>query len=104
MTWSRLCPINAVPDGEVLPVALDGEPFAVCSIDGKFHVIADRCTHADVPLSQGFFEGCEVECPLHGSRFDIRTGKCLSPPAKQDVAVFATEVRDGHLYIKLPDK
>lgn len=103
MNWTPLCPVSEVPEDDVLSVTLDSQPLAVCIVRGKIHVIADRCTHADVPLSQGFFDGCEIECPVHGSRFDVTTGKCLSPPARHDVAVFATEVRGGHLYIKFPD-
>jgi 3-phenylpropionate/trans-cinnamate dioxygenase ferredoxin subunit len=56
--------------------------------DGELHAISDICSHGQVSLSDGEVEGCTVECWLHGSRFDLRTGKPLSPPAIKPVPVY----------------
>lgn len=103
MAWHRVCRIDEIPSEDVLPLEIDGRPLAVCAAQGGYYVFLDRCTHEDVALSNGFLEGCEIECPLHGSRFDIRTGKCLTPPATDDVRTFTTKVEEGALYAELPD-
>ena len=60
------------------------------------------CSHASVALSEGDYEisdGCTVECWLHGSRFDLRTGKPTGLPATEPVATFPVDVRDGDVYV-----
>ena len=69
-------------DGASLPVAL------VRDEDGDFHAISDICSHGQVSLSDGEVEGCAIECWLHGSTFDLRTGRPLSLPATQPVPVY----------------
>ncbi|WP_341360710.1 non-heme iron oxygenase ferredoxin subunit [Georgenia sp. M64] len=69
-------------DGRSLPVAL------VRDEDGDFHAISDICSHGQVSLSDGEVEGCAIECWLHGSTFDLRTGRPLSLPATQPVPVY----------------
>ena len=61
--------------------------------------IQDLCSHAAVALSEGEVADCTVECWLHGSRFDLRTGKPIGPPATEPVATFPVEVRDGDVYV-----
>ena len=63
--------------------------------------IEDVCSHADFPLSDGAVDGCTVECALHGSRFDLRTGKPTGPPANRPVPVYPTSVVDGEVYAEL---
>ncbi len=59
----------------------------------------DTCTHQDASLADGWLEGCEVECPLHGSRFDLRTGKVDAPPAKLPVRTHHVVVQNGTVYV-----
>ena len=101
MTWQRLCRIDEIPSDDVLPVKAGGRALAVCAVEGRYFVFEDRCTHEDVQLSNGFLEGCEIECPLHGSRFDLRNGKCLTPPASDDLRIYATKAESGELYADL---
>ena len=67
--------------------------------DGRFYAIEDRCSHEDYALSEGELDGYTVECPQHGSRFDIRTGDVLSLPATLPVRSFAVHVSDGEVVI-----
>jgi 3-phenylpropionate/trans-cinnamate dioxygenase ferredoxin subunit len=69
--------------------------------DGEVLAIDDTCTHQDASLADGWLDGCEVECPLHGSRFDLRTGKVDAPPAKVGVRTHQVTLRDGDVYIEL---
>jgi 3-phenylpropionate/trans-cinnamate dioxygenase ferredoxin subunit len=84
----------------VLRVEVEGEPVAiVCSDRGEFHAISDVCSHAEVALSDGEIHGYTVECWLHGSRFDVRTGQPLGPPATRAVPVFDIKIEDDDVYV-----
>ena len=79
--------------GEVLDVvAGDVEIALVRDEDGSLHALEDRCSHADVPLSDGDVEDGCIECWKHGSQFDLRTGRPRQLPATQSVAVFPVQV------------
>ena len=81
------------PRGELVPVAV------VRDEDGELHAISDTCSHQAVSLSEGDVEGCMIECWLHGSMFDLRTGKPTNLPATEPVATFPVDVRDGVVYV-----
>lgn len=75
----------------------DGAPVAVAVVrddDGGWHALSDVCSHGQVSLSEGDVEDCTVECWLHGSTFDLRTGRPLTPPAVQPVPVYPVTI-DG---------
>ena len=97
MSFVRACAVADVAPGTAIAVELDapsGNPVAVVRDGDDFYAIDDECSHASIPLSEGEVEGCEIECWLHGSRFDLRTGKPSGPPATEPVAVYAVQV-DG---------
>ena len=83
---------------------VDGDTaVALFRVGDAVHAIADRCSHAEASLSEGEVFGDEVECPRHGAEFDLTTGKALTLPATKPVAVYATEVRDGNVFIEISD-
>ena len=69
--------VDEIPPGERLIVEIGRRWVAIFNLDGNFHAIEDRCTHDDGPLAEGEVVGCQVICPRHGARFDIRDGKVL---------------------------
>jgi len=84
----------------VLRVQLEGEPVAiVCTDAGSYSAISDVCSHAEVALSDGDIHGSTVECWLHGSRFDLRTGKPLGPPATRAVPVYDIKFDGDEVYL-----
>lgn len=90
-------------NGERMIVEIDGEPLAVFNIGGTFYAIADVCSHDDGPVAEGDLQNqFEIECPRHGARFDVRTGKVLSFPAVIDIPAYPTKVEDGQLLVGLP--
>src|SRR5262245_55233125 len=95
----EVCPLSELPPGEARRV--DAEPpIAVFHTeDGEVFAIDDTCTHQDASLADGWLEGCEVECPLHASRFDVRTGAVDAPPAKRPVGTHRVEVLDGVVFV-----
>lgn len=86
-------------EGEMMMVEVSGEQVLLCKVDGKFHAISDVCTHAEGSLSDGYLEGVEVECPLHGSRFDVRTGEAVGLPATDPVQRFAVRVEGNDILV-----
>jgi 3-phenylpropionate/trans-cinnamate dioxygenase ferredoxin subunit len=86
--------------GGVLRVELEGEPVAIVCTEGtEFWAISDVCSHAEVALSDGEIEGNTVECWLHGSRFDVRTGEPLGPPATRAVPVYDIRLKGDDVYL-----
>jgi 3-phenylpropionate/trans-cinnamate dioxygenase ferredoxin component len=100
MTSQLACMADDLAPEEAMLVELDGVdgapvPVAVVrDADGGWHAISDICSHGQVSLSDGEVEGCLVECWLHGSQFDLRTGKPVQLPATQPVPVYPVTV-DG---------
>jgi 3-phenylpropionate/trans-cinnamate dioxygenase ferredoxin subunit len=97
----RLCAVDELAEGRPLRVELAEVDVAVVKVDGEFFAIEDLCSHAEYPLSDGEVKGCTLECELHGSRFDLRTGKPTGPPATRPVPVYETSVIDGVVYAEL---
>jgi nitrite reductase/ring-hydroxylating ferredoxin subunit len=96
----KLIDLAAIAEGEIKRVELPGhEPVAVYRVEGKCHATQDTCSHSLASLAEGWLEGCEVVCPVHEARFDIRTGKPLCFPATEPIKVFAITERDGALWI-----
>ena len=94
MSFELACAPSDVPEDEALGVTIGSYDVAIARHGDEFFAIQDLCSHAAVALSEGEVEECTVECWLHGSRFDLRTGKPSGPPATDPVAVYAVQV-DG---------
>jgi 3-phenylpropionate/trans-cinnamate dioxygenase ferredoxin component len=90
-------------EGVGLKVELGEHRVAVFLVDGEVFAIGDRCSHAEASLSEGEIYDHEVECPRHGSAFDIRTGDPLSLPATTAVPVYRASVDGGTVYVELPE-
>ena len=98
---TRVASIRDVPSGQAIAVEADGQRIAIFNANGEFHAIGDTCTHRGGPLSQGKIEGTVVTCPWHGAKYDIRTGKVLSPPAPGDVRSYRVVVDGDELKVEL---
>jgi 3-phenylpropionate/trans-cinnamate dioxygenase ferredoxin subunit len=94
----RVCALAELPPGESMRV-MAHVPIAVFNVDGVLFAIDDTCTHQDASLSEGWLEGCLIECPLHSSSFDLRSGKPTAPPAKRPVRTYHILVEDGVVYV-----
>ena len=90
-------------EGVGLKVDLGEHRVAVFLVNGEVFAIGDRCSHAEASLSEGEIYDHEVECPRHGSAFDIRSGEPLSLPATKPVPVYRATVDGGTVYVELPE-
>ncbi|HET7077519.1 MAG TPA: non-heme iron oxygenase ferredoxin subunit [Chloroflexia bacterium] len=97
--WVRVAATADLPPGEKMAVAVAGEEIALFNLDGTVYAIGDICTHAEASLSEGEFYDNLVECPLHGSAFDVTTGKAMVLPAMGNSGKYAVKVEDGGIYV-----
>jgi 3-phenylpropionate/trans-cinnamate dioxygenase ferredoxin subunit len=95
----RACTVDELPPGESVRIA-GPEPIAVFNADGALYAIDDTCSHQDASLSEGWLEGCFVECPLHAALFDLRTGMPSCLPAKKPVRTYSVLVDEGVVYVQ----
>jgi len=98
-----VCGIDELPTVGAAKADIYGQPMAIVHTeDGEVYAIDDICSHQDVSLSEGELDGCRLECWLHGSRFDVRTGDALNLPATEPVATFPVTIEDGVVYVSVP--
>jgi nitrite reductase/ring-hydroxylating ferredoxin subunit len=74
----------------------------LANVDGVFYAVDDLCTHAFAVMSAGWLDGDEIICPLHGARFNVKTGEALSSPAEEDLAVFAVKIEREKVFVRIP--
>jgi 3-phenylpropionate/trans-cinnamate dioxygenase ferredoxin subunit len=99
MTFQRVCSVDEVPTDEALAVIAGEWDVAIARNGDEFFAVQDVCSHAEVALSEGEVSDCTIECWMHGSRFDLRTGKPTGLPATEPVATFPIEIRGEDVYV-----
>jgi 3-phenylpropionate/trans-cinnamate dioxygenase ferredoxin subunit len=97
--YKRVCSLSDLTGGEPLAVQVDGEQVAVVRAEGEVFAIRDVCSHAEVPLSEGEVDGYTIECWLHGSCFDLRTGQPTNLPATEPVPVYPVKIEGDDVLV-----
>jgi 3-phenylpropionate/trans-cinnamate dioxygenase ferredoxin component len=99
-----VCPLDELPPGSVKIVHAGEISVGVFHVDGELYAIEDRCSHDDGPLAEGEFdaETCTVECPRHGSLFDLTTGKPKTLPAYVPVQTYGVRIEDDTVKLEMP--
>jgi 3-phenylpropionate/trans-cinnamate dioxygenase ferredoxin subunit len=101
--YVRVCRLDELPEVGAAAAEIHGRRIAIAHTDdGGVRAVDDTCTHANVSLSEGELDGCTLECWLHGSRFDLRTGEPIGLPATVPVTVYPVRVEDGEVYVAVP--
>ena len=99
-TEEYVCDLSDLPIGRPVQAVVSGVVMAVVRVaDREVYAVNDVCTHANVSLSEGDLIGCQLECWMHGSRFDLRTGVPSGPPAIVPVAVYPVRLDGDDVYI-----
>ena len=101
-------PVKVASRGELPPgskklVEIDGRAIALFNVGGAIYAIDDVCTHDGGPLAEGELSGCEIQCPRHGARFDVRTGKPLCMPAFEPVSTHEVDLKGEDIFIVIQD-
>jgi 3-phenylpropionate/trans-cinnamate dioxygenase ferredoxin subunit len=101
--FHRACALVDVAVGGVAAVDVEGVEVAIIRTDDEVFAIRDECSHAAIALSEGDVDtdGCEIECWLHGSRFDLRTGKPTGLPAYEPVAIYPCKVEGDAIVVSV---
>ena len=101
MSFQRALALTEVPEDEAVGVTVGAQELAIARHGDEVFAVEDVCSHAAVALSEGEVDDCTVECWLHGSRFDLRTGKPTGLPATEPVATFPAEIRGDDIYVDI---
>jgi 3-phenylpropionate/trans-cinnamate dioxygenase ferredoxin component len=99
--YTRACALADLPDEGAIAVEVDSEPVAIFRTSGEVFALRDVCSHAEVALSEGEIYDHTVECWLHGSCFDLRTGNPTGPPATEPVATYHVKIQGDDVYVAL---
>ena len=99
MTYVRAAALSELEEDTPKRVELDGTPVSLVRTAGEVFAINDICSHANVSLSEGEVDDCHIECWLHGSRFDLRSGKPDSLPATRPVPVYPVKIEGGSVFV-----
>jgi len=100
--WVRVAGVKDVPEGTAFPVEIRGMQLAVYHVEGGgYHCTDNVCTHAFALLTDGWLEGCLIECPLHAGQFDVCTGKGQGAPIEEDLKVFPVKVEGDDILVNL---
>ena len=93
--------VSEIPVGETKFVEVNGTPVALCNVDGQIFAVGNVCTHDEGALSGGFLEDHAIECPRHGARFDVRSGKVLALPAPLPIPTYDVKVEGDVVKVKV---
>ena len=97
--WVRVGSAGEVGEGEVRSFSVGQRQVAVANVEGDLHAFDDYCSHQQCSLAEGELDGTIVECPCHGSQFDVTTGEAVQGPATDPVDVFEVGEGDGELRV-----
>jgi len=100
-TFVRVCALSELPEDGTIGVEVDGTPVAVVRTSDEVFALLDVCSHEEVALSEGEVYDHTIECWLHGSCFDLRTGEATGPPATVAVPTFPVKVEGDDVYVSL---
>jgi 3-phenylpropionate/trans-cinnamate dioxygenase ferredoxin subunit len=102
LEFVTIATVGELGNGDRLILEVGGEPIAVFNIAGKYFAISDVCSHDDGPVAEGVLREYEIECPRHGARFDLRSGRVLSLPAVVDIPAYPVRVVGDEIQVGLP--
>ncbi|HZT97872.1 MAG TPA: bifunctional 3-phenylpropionate/cinnamic acid dioxygenase ferredoxin subunit [Chloroflexota bacterium] len=101
MVWVPVCKTADVSSGDAACIKLDDRFLAIYNVDGEFFASDDSCTHEEASLAEGFLEDHLIECPLHGSQFDVRSGEVLSLPAVRPLRTYPVRLEGDDVLVEL---
>lgn len=90
-----------IAPGRMRRVAVAGRRIMICNVEGRYYATDDTCTHEDASLSTGSLRGDLVKCPLHGSRFNVRTGEVQDDPATENLRTYAVRIEHGAILVEI---
>lgn len=99
--WIDVLSAADLPADDVIAVQAAGREIALYTVGTAVYATDNLCTHGNARLCDGFLEGCEIECPLHQGKFDVRDGKPLCDPVAVPLRSYAVRLADGRVYVRV---
>ncbi len=99
--WTDVASLDDFAASDAIAVAAAGREIAIYRIGDEVFATANRCTHGDAQLCEGFLEGHEIECPFHQGRFDVRTGAATCAPAAVALAIYPARIEGGRIELRI---
>ena len=93
--------IADLDEGKTAAVKIEDVDVLICNVEGQFYAVHAQCSHARQSLVAGKLRGHQLSCPLHGARFDVRTGACLAAPAQRPIASFPVTLEGGKVCVEM---
>ena len=98
----KIAELSDLAAGEMMVVEVGGERVLLVNVEGNVYACDDICSHAFASLSEGDLNGVEVECPLHGSAFNVTTGEAVTPPADESIKIYQLRVEGQDILLGPP--
>lgn len=102
-SYESIISIDSFPENGLYATIVNGWHILISRFDSNYHALNNRCTHAASPIANGRVRGGQIMCPLHGARFELKTGKCVGG-AHRDIRIFEVKVENGLIWVEVPHK
>jgi naphthalene 1,2-dioxygenase system ferredoxin subunit len=99
--WFDAMGVDELPQDDVVAVEINGREIAISTVNGAVYATDNTCTHGQARLSDGFLDGCALECPLHQGKFDVRDGKPMCEPAVESLRTYGVRIDGSRVYLKI---
>ena len=100
----KVAELHELDEGQLMGIEVDGEPICLARVNGEICAFTDNCTHISGPLNEGELNGDVLTCPWHGAQFNVRTGKVLRGPARQDILTYPVKIEGQSVLLSLPEE
>ena len=97
----KICKLSEVENGKMKNIEIKNNNILIVNIDNKIFATSGQCTHESVNLEDGFILENEITCPVHLSKFDLKTGNPLNPPATEKLRIYNVKIQNNEIYIEL---
>ncbi|HEX3962383.1 MAG TPA: non-heme iron oxygenase ferredoxin subunit [Trebonia sp.] len=104
MSFIKVCPLAEIPVDGAISVQINGTQMTLVRTSENVYAVSDLCSHAQISLAQGEVYGTTIECWMHGSCFDLLTGKPTNPPATDPIATYPVKVEGGDVHVSPPSE
>jgi 3-phenylpropionate/trans-cinnamate dioxygenase ferredoxin subunit len=104
MTFVEIAKAGELREGTMKRVDIGGRRILLANVAGRLYAVDDTCTHEEASLSTGVLQGELVKCPLHNSRFNVRTGEALEEPAEEDLRTYPVREEGGRILVGVPGR
>jgi len=98
--FEKVATLDELPDGDRKSLVFDERAVLVFRIGAEVYAVEDVCSHDGQPLTEGVLSGTAIECPRHGARFDVRTGRPLCMPAVEPIATFEVKIQGNEIWLR----